>query len=280
MGVIKGIFVFLVCSLLFLSLFSTILFLNLSNSLEYQSLQKNSASFIKEIIKNKTNFDDLLSENIGFMQVYCSQNISSDKYSLSLENYTLDIPCNENLTLDYVLDEGVKDLSSQIYFKEYNCKFIDCFGQEEIPLFLVSQKTYALLIKSFYISLLVSFGLIILLFFLLEKKSNLFIISGALLLIPSILFSYLNKIPSLIQEPLISRALGIFFMDFYSLSIKMIIFSISLMVIGILLRVFKIGFLISNLFNKEKIKEVKDKPLETKTDKTSTSNKKQDSSKK
>jgi Sec-independent protein translocase protein TatA len=272
MGVIRGISVVILSSLLFLSLFSTVLFLNFSQALNYESLEKNSVGFVKEIIKNNTDFDETLSENMQFMEIYCNENKSAS-YSFNLLNYSLNVPCKENLSVDYILEEGIKDLEQEIYFKEYECGFIDCFEQEELPLFLISQKTYSLLNKYFYISLLISLIFILCLFFLLDKKSNLFILSGVLLLIPSILFSYLSKIHSFFNEQMISQAIKILFINSYSISLKFIILAIVLIFVGIIVKIFKLGFLISNFISKFKkndsdkeiIKQDKNKPEKNNT---------------
>lgn len=251
MGAIKGIFVVLFSILLFLSLCSTIFFLNLSDALEYKSLQKNSVNFIKDIIKEKTDFDNILSENLQFMQVYCFQKTNSS-YSFNLGNYTLDVPCKENLTVDYILEEGIKNLEEDIYFNEYNCSFIDCFKENELPLFLVSYKTYSFLYKYFYLSLILSFLLALGLFFLLEKKSNLLLLLGVLLIIPSFLSASLRKIPSFFHEPLISQVLNVLLSNSYFLSIKLIVFSVMLIVFWVIFKIFKLGILFSNFISKNK----------------------------
>ncbi len=285
MGVIRGIFVVILSSLLFLSLFSTVLFLNLSSALDYESLEKNSVSFVKEIVKNNTNFDEAISENLQFMEIYCNQS-KNDSYSFSLLNYSLNVPCKENLSVDYILEEGIMDLEKEIYFKEYECGFIDCFEKEDLPFFLVSQKTYSLLNRYFYLSLLISLAIVLGLFFVLEKKSNLFILSGVLLIIPSLMFNYLSKIHSFFKEPIISQIIKILFINSSSISLKFIIFSITLIVLGIIFKIFKIGFLISNLFNKfkrdspDKEKKVKEEKVKDKQNITVSEEKTNPSSKK
>ncbi len=252
MGVIKGISVVVLSVILFLSLFSTILFLNLSEAIEFNSLQSNALPILKDTLKNKTEIGSTVSQNLDFIKLYCANN--SD-YHIQFENYSLDIPCNSNITEDYILEEAIKDMFSQVYFKEYSCNLIECFSENETPIFLISQMMYKKLTNYLYLSLIFSACLVVILFFLFNKKSNLFILTGVLLLVLSLLSLQLSSLSSLFSEEIISQAVDIFFASSRILSIKLIVLSVFLIALGIIFKIFNFGFLISKIFNKENLTE-------------------------
>jgi hypothetical protein len=89
-------------------------------------------------------------------------------------------------------------------------------------------------------------------FFLVEKKTNAFILSGSLLIVSAVPFIKLDYLLSLFSNKVIFKFLGVFFSQAYYVSIKTLIVGIGLLVLGIVLDIFKVGFFISNLISKIK----------------------------
>jgi hypothetical protein len=98
-------------------------------------------------------------------------------------------------------------------------------------------------------------------FLLIEKKTNLPILVGSMLIISSLPFFKLDYFFSLLADKIIFKFLKIFFSQAYFVSIKSLIVGAILLIAGIILDIFKIGFKISNLISKikEKREEIKEK---------------------
>jgi hypothetical protein len=287
MGVIRGILLVFVVVLLFLSFFAINLFYTLSLSLDYNNFQRESAGVIKDFLK-EVNLTNIVGDKYNLIQLYCKNNSDLD-FVFSAQGYTFDIPCSVALEGENaILEEGAKDLIHNVYYKQYDCNFLDCFGKSPIPLFLVSEKTYNFLTSKLYWLLTVSLVLLGLSFLLIEKKTNLPILAGSLLIISSLPFFKLDYFFSLFSEKIIFKFLRVFFSQAYFVSIRTLIAGIVLLVAGIILDIFKIGFKISNFISKIKKKKeeivkdrqdkkdkkkIKDKEADKKTDKKSSKNK-------
>jgi hypothetical protein len=252
MGAIKGFFLVIISVLLFLTIFSTILLGIFGKSLNYNNLETESSIAIKGILENY-NLSSQVEKIYPLIQSYCQNN---SNYVFSFGEYALDIPCNSALQgTDAILNEGVKSFIHQVYYKEYNCNFVNCFNNSEIPLFLISEKTHNFLINKFYILLTISFILFILLFFAVNKKSNAFIIGGIFSIILSLLSFKLDYLLSSISNKTISSVLKIFFSQSFYVSLWALIMGVILIVLGIVFKIFNIGFFISNLISKIKEKQ-------------------------
>lgn len=248
MGVIRGILSVIVTVLLFLSFIAGILLLTLSLSLNYNNLQKEAIPAVKDAIQEEYNLAEQVDIEYPLIETYCKENAD---YVFSYEQFTIDVPCNVALQgTDAILDEGIRDIVHNIYYKEYNCGFLDCFKQSEVPLFLVSQKSYNFITYEFYLILAISLILIAAMFFLYEKKSNMFIVTGILLVISSLLFIKLDALLLVISNKTISKILGIFFSKAYFVALRVLIAGIIVILVGIVLKIFKAGFFIHKAISK------------------------------
>jgi len=249
MGAIRGVLLVFVAVFFFLSLLSLSLLWTLSLSLNYETLQKESAVIAKDFLK-EINVTEAIRQNYPLIQIYC-KNYSN--YVLNYQGYTFDIPCSVALQgEDAIIEEGIKDTIHSIYYTEYDCNFIDCFRKSSVPMFLISQKAYDFWTGKLYFSLLASFILFILVFLLVEKKTNAFILSGSLAIVSSLPFIKLDSLLSLFSDKMIFKFLGIFFSQAHFVSIKILIIGAGLLVLGIVLDIFKVGFFISNFISKIK----------------------------
>jgi hypothetical protein len=255
MGAIRGFFVVVVSILLFLSIFSSVLLLTLSSSLNYNNLQKESKEVIKGILEENMNISSAVDTALPFIQIYCQTN---SEYVFNAQGYTFTIPCNiTSGGRESIINNGIDYLIKGIYYKEYDCEFIDCFSKSEVPTFLFSMKSYTFLNNLFYIFLFVSFLLFILVFFLIEKKVNTPILVGILLIVSSLPFFKLNNLISFIPNEMVVKIVGLFFSSASSISIKVLVVGIILLVVGIVLKISKVGFSISEIISKFKKPEEK-----------------------
>ncbi len=265
MGVIRGFLLVIVAVLLFLSLISASLFWTLSLSLNYENVQRQSTMIIKDFLGDNLNVSSVIPQYMPMIQSYC-KNHSNLSYVFNAAGYTFDISCSSvSQGSDKIIEEGIKSLVNKVYYKEYDCNFWDCFVPTEPPLFLVSEKTHNVLVNNFSFSLVISIILAIGLFFLIEKKTNWPILVGGFLLINFFLFVKLDYLLSLFSDKMISKFLTIFFAEAYTVSVYALAGAVVLLAIGIVLKIFKLGFFIEkNVLKFGKLKEEKAKKKEEK----------------
>lgn len=245
MGVIRGGLLVIVSVLLFLGLLAGSIFLTLSWSLDYENVKTELVSVVKEIVEEEGGLETVEQE-FEFIESYCE---NESEYVFKERNYTFVIPCEVvGEGQEAVVDYSVSSLVEQIYYEEYECGFWDCFKEQ--PFFLVSAKAKDYWNSKFYLALIASIILIILSFFLVEKKTNLPFILGGLLILSALLFVKLDLLFSFFGEDF-SKLFSVFFSQSYSVFLKVLILGVIFLVVGIVLKFFKIGFKISNLFSKK-----------------------------
>jgi hypothetical protein len=252
MGVIKNILLVFVSVLLFVSFFCSTLFLVLSSSLTYDNVQNQSVSIVHSFLEQNFNITSLVEKNYPFIQMYCQNH---DSYVFSAENYTFNIPCSVSLQgQEAIIDEGIKEVVHQIYYKNYGCKFFNCFKQEGIPVFLISELSRNSFSNFFLLFLGVSLILLLFAFLLIEKKTSLPILAGSLLIIASLPFTKIGNLVNLLSSKISFQFLKIFFSESHSISIIFLIIGIALIALGVIFKIFKIGFSISGGISKLKDK--------------------------
>lgn len=259
MGAIKGVLLVFVSVLFFVSLLVGNLFLTLSLSLDYDNVQSGLVSAVKGSTINDMNVEELIGTAYPIIQLYCEDN-SEFVFDDPTSGHTFVIPCDVvNQGSEAILDYALGDIVEDIYYEEVDCEFWDCFEKTGSPLFLISAKAKDYWNSKFYFSLIASVVLIGLMFFLVEKKSNLFIISGSLLIVSSLPFMKLNWVLTFLPANQFLEFLTIFFTKASTVFLIALISGIAFLITGILLKLFKIGFIISNLFSKKGKNVSKDK---------------------
>lgn len=259
MGVIRGILLVLVSVTLFLSLFATALFWTLSSSLVYENVQRESVVVLKDLLES-AGMTGSISTIIPIMQSYCGNNTDSD-YVFNEAGYTMSVPCSSvSLGEEAIMNEMIESLVQIIYYTRYdNCNFWDCGGESGAPLFLVSEKAYNYWNNKFYLLAGVSLILSILVFLLVKKKTNAPILAGGLLIVSSIPFLKLDSLLGLFLDKTLFKLLNIFLSQSFYVSLRMLIAGIILILLGVVFKIFKIGFSISGFLSKfqkkEKIKQ-------------------------
>ncbi len=255
MGVARGALLVLVVALLFLSFFSLNLLLTLSSSMKYENVERESSVMIKNFMSEMglANLTEIVRQNYPMIQLYCMNN---SEYILNYEGYTIDLPCSVvSQGQDAIVNEWIKDSIHGIYYTRYDCNFIDCFDKYPVPVFLLSEQYRELWTSKIFLSLIACLVLSVLVFFLVKKKANAFILSGILLIVSSLPFIKMDYILSLPSERMIFDLLWIFLSQSFYVSIKLLIVGVVLLAFGILIHIFKIGILMSNLIFKRKGKE-------------------------
>jgi hypothetical protein len=257
MGVIRSIFLVFVSVFLFLSLFAVSLSWILSSSLKYENVQTESVVIIKDFLKG-SEITSQIESFYPLIQQYCKNN---SNFAFNAGGYTLDIPCSiASQGEDAILKEGIKDVISGIYYTKYECSFLNCFQNDELPLFLVSEKAHIFWRNVLYIAIALSLLLLALAFLLSQKKTNALILAGSLMILSSLPFIKLDTLFDLFSDD-IFKFLKIFFSKAYFISLRMIIAGAVLIVAGIILKIFRIGFSISDFISR--LKETA-KPKKTK----------------
>ncbi len=275
MGAIRGVLLVFVCVILFLSLFVGNILLTLSLSLRYENVKPGLVSFLGDVVNEQLNIEEQLNQLLPTIELYCQAN---QQYNFAYGEYILTIPCNvatqgSNALVEY----GVNSFVDEYYYAEDDCGFWDCFEEGEVPLFLISEKAQNYWQNKFYFALLLSIALAILVFFLVEKKASFFLLTGGLMIVSSLPLIKLDKIASLFPDSggdmaqYISKIILIFFSQSPSVFIKILIIGGVFVIAGIVLKLFNIGFAISNFFSrfqKKGVKKTFQKGISKGTDKT------------
>jgi len=241
--------------LLFLSVICMNLFWTLSTSLSYENVEKESILIAKDFLKG-INITNAIKQNSLLINLYCKNH---SEYVFNYQGYTFDIPCSILSEGEgAIIEEGTRDLVRNVYYAEYECDFLNCAKNSQLPLFLVSEKAHDFWKHNLYLSLSVFLVLLLLAFLFVEKKTNLPIIVGVSLILSSLLFIKMDSLLLSISDTIIFKFLGIFFSQTFFISLRLLVAGIALLILGIILKIFKIGFFISKLFRKKQ-EQKKDK---------------------
>jgi hypothetical protein len=249
MGVIRGVLLVFVCCLFFISVFAAGLTFTLATSLKYDNVKAQLTATLEEILESTIKLHEKFDDVYPLMELYCQSNA---EYIFEHEGYTFKIPCDVLVEgYDAVISHAIGNVLEDVYYTEYDCSFLNCFNEGQLPLFLVSEKARGFWSSKFYFLLIASAVLAGLMFLLAEKKTNMPIIAGSLLIVASLPFMKLSDI-MLNFGGEFAGLLRIFFTTSFKVFIRMIILGIIVLALGIILKIFGIGFKISELISKFK----------------------------
>lgn len=251
MGMIRGGLFVTASALLFLLFLAGNVFLTLTWSLEYDTIQPELASVVENIAENQINLDEVINENYEIMKLYCQNN---SEYVFNEQGYTFVVPCPVIFQgSGAIIQHSTNTLIEEFYYKEYDCGFWECIKKVNIgePFVLVSEKAKDYWNSKFYLALVASLILIVLMFFLIETKHSLFIIVGSLSIISSLPFMKLNWLLSFISDESFLQFFTIFFTKAYNVFLISFIIGLALLGVGIGLKFFNVGFKISDLLSKK-----------------------------
>jgi len=181
MGFIRGSLLVFISALILISFLFLGIFATLNYSLKYEIVKPQIKSFIKEFVKNEVNHT-IIDEQVKILQTHCKTN-QDYVFNDETTNYTFVIPCETIAQgTDSIISEEANSLIDGYYYKKYECGFLECFKESKTPLFILSKHAKDFWKKQFYVFLIVSFLLAVLIFLLVEKKNNFPILLGALLI--------------------------------------------------------------------------------------------------
>lgn len=261
MGFIRGALAVIIGTLLFVSVLLGALLLTFSSSLKYENVKETLVPAVRELIGQSDGLTEGLESMSSAMKTYCENN---QEYTFQYGETTMTIPCTiiEQGTTA-IVDYGIGKMIEQIYYKQYDCDFIDCFKQGELPIFVISQKSRDFWTSKFYLVLLAFVLLTLLMFFIIQKKSGLPIMLGSFFVIVSLIIWKIGSLIMNLMNAQIKSLIEIFFSSSYSIFIKMLIIGIVLIVAGIILKVMGVGIKISKFVSRAKEKKER-KPEEKK----------------
>lgn len=258
MGFIRGALGVFVSILLFIVFLVGSVFLTLTLSLQYENVHDTLVPIVQDTLGEEIGVDISLEieKELASMEIQCED--YPEGYVFSEGGYTITLSCDA-LTqgIDAIISSGIDSLIEGVYYKEYTCSFWKCFGEEEIPLFLISEYAKEYWRAKFYLALAIAIGLMIALFFLFRKKQNTFIVPGILLVVAALPFLRIGSLASISGDRVIFELLSIFFSKAKSVFRISFFTGIGLIILGFIFKLFLIGFKLSKLFYRERSKEVK-----------------------
>ncbi len=260
MGLIRSISVSILSIALFLTLFSANSFLTVSMSLDYKVLEPELTSVVGDILQEQVDLD----ETMPLIQKVCQ---NKTNYVFSTDDFVFTLPCDiANQGQESIIDYFVKEKVDEVYYKEYDCEFLDCSSETDMPTYLFSLKAKRYWRGWFYSSLLVSLLLLVGLFFLFEKRNNIPFLIGGLFILASLPFLGVGWLLSLVTGWEYVKIFSIFFTQAYITFLIGFISGILLIGIGFVLKFINAGKFLSGIFNFGKTEKKKEKPSEPKKD--------------
>ena len=258
MGFIRGLFIIVVSFLLLMTFLAMNLSLTFTLSLQYENVKEIVGPEIKKTVNEEMNLNQEVSERLPELQAYCENNT---EFVFSEQGYTFVIPCElASEGVDVLINESIESVIESVYYKEYDCGFWDCLKEQGTPFFLVSEKSKDYWKGNFIMALIVSAILVILLFLLVSRKYNTLVIPGFLLVLASFPFMKLGIFSSLSTNSLFLSFINIFFSRSQEVFVISLTVGIILIVLGVLIKLFMIGFRVSEWFKKsEETKQIQGK---------------------
>ena len=273
MGFFRGGLVFILGILLFFSFLTMNSFFILQSSLKYENVKTGLYPIMKDMSMSETgglipkeivgefNLTDAAKDALRIAKSYC-RNPNNANYVFNYGGYNVNISCDTVLNSsspDAVINETYDDVIYDIYYKEYDCKFWDCFSETKLPFFLVSQKAMDYWKSKFYYSLLASLILIALIFLVIEEKRNTPVVVGVLLALSAFpLLKLKDFLYALAGE--FSSLINIFLSTTHEVFLFSLVLGILLVGTGIGLRFWKPDF-IKKKFSKKDVEEIVKKEI-------------------
>jgi len=249
MGFWKSTLIFVSAVVLFGALFSANMFLTLHWSLNYENVESTAQNLTDKLLED-------LGEKGILLQEYSNKKFlcyGNENMTFSFNDEEIAVPCEiiENGGKEF-LEYFISKITYNLYYKNYDCEFLDCIKTQEQPLVLISEKARIYWGDKFYVALLVAFVAFVVLFFLNTKKSVAFLVGGGMIIISALPFKDVTKLFSLLPEFLPFDVLPVFFSDSYGVYVIMLIAGIVFLAVGLVIGFFKYGVKIKNFLNKRK----------------------------
>jgi len=274
MGIFRGGLLVIFSVLFFLCLIVQGFFLTVYFSLDYNTVNPQLSSVASGILE-KQGIQEKLLENKPMMELYC-QNNSEFVFSEPTTNQVFTIPCEDILgDSDVLIKKQISKRVEENYYKSYDCNFFDCVQKTQDPFSLVSKHAQEYWKNKFFSFLIVCLVLVGIIFVLVEHKSNFFLLLSALFAAASFMFFKLDIFAGWILKPFFSIQERLGDLSFSSILEMLSVFlskspliftwffgiAILLLGIGLIFKIFGIGFEISALV--EKVEKLFKKDSET-----------------
>lgn len=245
MSLIRGGLLFLVSFLLMSSLMGGNLFLTLALSLEDNDFRSEILSGFADISGEDLNLTREVEDNFYLLEEHCENNTN---FVFDQGGFRIDIPCEVvDQGPEAVIDEGVNDIAESAIKEAYP----DSSLAGSLPVLFLSSNSSDYWRTYFYISLVVSFILIALMFLLKEKKAGIFISVGFLVLISSLPFIIIDFLLPMLENSIL-RPVSLLFSGAYTVFLVGSILGTTIIILGFGLKFFKIGWSLSEKFGKIK----------------------------
>lgn len=263
MGVIRGGLLVIVSIIFFVFILFTNSLITVYSSLDHNNVKNNLGVVIQDYAKDQNSSLELLNDqDLSNMKKYCENSSYVLKENITNFGIKINISCESiNQGKEAIIGEFINETVDQVYYRDYQCSISDCLKDKNTAFYLVSEKFHNYLSGKVYVLLLVSlilFGLILL---LTEHRSNAFIIAGILLIIASLPFMKLESIATSLSGDSFSQIAKVFFANSYSVFIASLVLGILFLVVGIVIKLFSVGFKVSEFFNKSKKEEITDEKV-------------------
>ena len=252
MGIVKGTLMFLLTSLLLTSLTFGNLALTLSLSIGQDNFQENFIKNIAEVIAEETQGDEQLDSGLENAKQHC---LNNTEFTLNSSGTEVSIPCERvKEGSQAIIEESIKDLVLEQESNENaECDNpINCFAKYKDVLFSEEAKNYWN--KMFYFSIFVTLIIIGAMFFVVEEKLSLPISVGIMTIVSSLPFFVINFILPAFKISFL-KPVSILFSQSYFVFLLMLIIGVVLVTLGFGIKFFKVGYKISELFDKKSDKK-------------------------
>jgi hypothetical protein len=248
MGLVRSGVVMFVSSLIFLSLFVGGIFLTLDWSLEYENLRPNLISFSGNFIDGM-NVSEMIDENYDLMIYYCQIN-GNESFNFSLmEDFEIEIPCSVIYEgSESIINYGLDNIILELYYKNYDCSFVQCISSMSEPFVLVSEKSWQFFHSKFYLIFVVFVVLFVLMFLLMKRKYSAFTLTGVLMIVVSLFLKNINWLAKLLPDGYVEDLVLIFFSQSHNVFIIMLIVGIVMLLLGVAFEFLGIGVYLAKLF--------------------------------
>lgn len=276
MGVIKGALFVAVTVLFFISLLVMNSLFVVTSSLDYENLRQELLPVAKQALNEQINITSLIeNEKYPLMQKFCANSSEELEYVFSEDNYTFTVSCSViSKGPAEIVNSTVDNLFQEYYYKKYDCGFFDCIGKDPIPFFLVSEQSKNYWQNKFYLSVAALLILLVLMLFLIEKKTNLPLVVGSLMIVSALPFMKLESLfrwllNALSVSPInpnnFFKFFTLIFVQSYKMFLIMLLIGTAVLAFGIIAKFFAIGFKINEFFSRFSLKRETSSQMQKKT---------------
>ncbi len=246
MGFIRGLLVVFISIVLILSVLASSIFFTISSSLDYKNVQGPEINALQPIIA-QLNLVEIINSKSSYIVEYCKTN--SD-FVYNYQNYTLHFPCQDANNTSLILNDTINNFVSDSYHQHFDCGYWDCFEKYSPEAFLISEKSHDYWSNLFYIALAAAVVSGVALIFLFKKKYDLLFLLGVALILSAFLISGIGKLITSLANQLLSSFSSIFFSQINSVFWKLIIAGGILIIAGLVVELFRVGFKIYDMFSR------------------------------